>query len=95
MDNNLVTEAINLTLFGMGFVFVFLALMVVVTTMMSVLVKRFQPNLNLAATQTLNCRVELMKRQKQLLKKQSICIQRPKESSMILFQAVMNFITDV
>ena len=50
MDNNLVAEAINLTLFGMGFVFVFLALMVVVTNMMSVLVKRFQPNLNLAAT---------------------------------------------
>ena len=50
MDNNLVAEAINLTLFGMGFVFVFLALMVVVTTMMSLLVKRFQPNLNLAAT---------------------------------------------
>ena len=50
MDNNLVAEAINLTLFGMGFVFVFLALMVVVTTMISVLVKRFQPNLNLAAT---------------------------------------------
>ena len=50
MDSNLVAEAINLTLFGMGFVFVFLALMVVVTTMMSVLVKRFQPNLNLAAT---------------------------------------------
>ena len=50
MDNNLVAEAINLTIFGMGFVFVFLALMVVVTTMMSVLVKRFQPNLNLAAT---------------------------------------------
>ena len=50
MDNNLVTEAINLTLFGMGFVFVFLALMVVVTTMMSLLVKRFQPNLNLVAT---------------------------------------------
>ena len=50
MDNNLVSEAINLTLFGMGFVFVFLALMVVVTTMMSLIVKRFQPNLNLAAT---------------------------------------------
>ena len=50
MDNNLVAEAINLTLFGMGFVFVFLALMVVVTTMMSLIVKRFQPNLNLAAT---------------------------------------------
>ena len=51
MDNNLVAEAINLTLFGMGFVFVFLALMVVVTTMMSLIVKRFQPNLNLAATE--------------------------------------------
>ena len=50
MDNNLVAEAINLTFFGMGFVFVFLALMVVVTTMMSLIVKRFQPNLNLAAT---------------------------------------------
>ena len=50
MDHNLVAEAINLTFFGMGFVFVFLALMVVVTTMMSLLVKRFQPNLNLAAT---------------------------------------------
>ena len=50
MDNNLVAEAINLTLFGMGFVFVFLALMVVVTTMMSLIVKRFQLNLNLAAT---------------------------------------------
>ena len=50
MDNNLLAEAINLTFFGMGFVFVFLALMVVVTTMMSLIVKRFQPNLNLAAT---------------------------------------------
>ena len=50
MDSNLINEATNLTLFGMGFVFVFLALMVVVTTMMSVLVKRFQPNLNLAAS---------------------------------------------
>ena len=50
MDSNLINEATNLTLFGMGFVFVFLALMVLVTTMMSVLVKRFQPNLNLAAT---------------------------------------------
>ena len=50
MDNNLLAEAINLTLFGLGFVFVFLVLMVVVTTMMSLLVKRFQPNLNLATT---------------------------------------------
>lgn len=50
MDNNLVAEAINLSLFGMGFVFIFLTLMVVVTTMMSLIIKRFQPNLNLAAT---------------------------------------------
>ena len=50
MDNNLLAEAINLTLFGMGFVFVFLALMVVVTTVMSLLVIKFQPNLSLAAT---------------------------------------------
>ena len=35
MDNNLLAEAINLTLFGMGFVFVFLALMVVLTSLMS------------------------------------------------------------
>ena len=50
MDSNLINEATNLTLFGMGFVFLFLVLMVVVTTMMSLIVKRFQPNLNLAAT---------------------------------------------
>ena len=50
MDNNLLAEAINLTLFGMGFVFVFLILMVGVTTMMSLLVKRFQPNLILATS---------------------------------------------
>ena len=50
MDNDLLAEAINLTLFGMGFVFVFLTLMVLVTTVMSLLVKRFQPNLNLATT---------------------------------------------
>ena len=49
MDNNLIAEAINLTLFGMGFVFVFLALMVVVTTVMSLLVIKFQPNFSLAA----------------------------------------------
>ena len=50
MESQLSADAINLTLFGMGFVFVFLTLMVIVTTMMSLLVKRFQPNLNLAAT---------------------------------------------
>ena len=43
MDNNLLSEAINLTLFGMGFVFVFLALMVVLTSFMSSSVLKLQP----------------------------------------------------
>ena len=43
MDNNLLSEAINLTLFGMGFVFVFLALMVLLTSFMSASVLRLQP----------------------------------------------------
>ena len=69
MDNNLVAEAINLTLFGMGFVFVFLALMVVVTTMMSVLVKRFQPNLNLAATSSIELSSGIDERTEAIIKK--------------------------
>ena len=69
MDNNLVAEAINLTLFGMGFVFVFLALMVVVTTMMSVLVKRFQPNLNLAATANIELSSGIDERTEAIIKK--------------------------
>ena len=43
MDNNFVTDALSLTMFGMGFVFVFLALMVVVTNVMSLLVAKIQP----------------------------------------------------
>ena len=43
MDNNLLSEAINLTLFGMGFVFIFLALMVVLTRFMSAAVLKIQP----------------------------------------------------
>ena len=43
MDSNLLSEAINLTLFGMGFVFVFLAVMVVVTNLMSLIVLKVQP----------------------------------------------------
>ena len=69
MDNNLVAEAINLTLFGMGFVFVFLALMVVVTTMMSVLVKRFQPNLNLAATSSIELSSGIDEKTEAIIKK--------------------------
>ena len=69
MDNNLVAEAINLTLFGMGFVFVFLALMVVVTTMMSLIVKRFQPNLNLAATSNIELSSNIDEKTEAIIKK--------------------------
>ena len=50
MDNNLVTEALTLTMYGMGFVFVFLALMVFVTTLMSASVLRLQPNVILESS---------------------------------------------
>ena len=43
MEINLLSEALNLTLFGMGFVFVFLALMVVLTSFMSAFVLKLQP----------------------------------------------------
>ncbi len=42
---NLLAEALSLTLFGMGFVFVFLTLMVFLTSIMSWLVQKIQPNL--------------------------------------------------
>ena len=57
MDNNLLNEAINLTLFGMGFVFVFLALMVFLTSFMSASVLRLQsfvPSTSVAPIQTDN-----------------------------------------
>ena len=69
MDSNLVAEAINLTLFGMGFVFVFLALMVVVTTIMSLLVKKFQPNLNLEATSGIELSSDIDERTEAIVKK--------------------------
>ena len=62
-------NAITLTIFGMGFVFVFLALMVVVTTMMSLIVKRFQSNLNLAATSNIELLSDVDKRTKTIIKK--------------------------
>ena len=46
MENLLVSEALTLTFFGMGFVFIFLALMVVVTNVMSLLVAKIQPATN-------------------------------------------------
>jgi oxaloacetate decarboxylase gamma subunit len=37
---NLIAEALNLTLFGMGFVFLFLTLLVFVTKLMSIIIQR-------------------------------------------------------
>ena len=69
MDSNLINEATNLTLFGMGFVFVFLALMVIVTSTMSALVRRFQPNLNLAATANIELSSEIDLNTETIIKK--------------------------
>jgi oxaloacetate decarboxylase gamma subunit len=46
MDNNLLGDSITLTIFGMSFVFLFLALMVVVTNLMSLIVDKIQPTIN-------------------------------------------------
>ena len=59
MDNNLLSEAVNLTMFGMGFVFVFLALMVVVTNLMSLLITKIQPAINLAPSMNTVTSVEI------------------------------------
>ena len=46
MNSQLASDALTLTTFGMGFVFVFLALMVVVTNVMSLLLAKIQPSIN-------------------------------------------------
>ena len=69
MDNNLLAEAINLTLFGMGFVFVFLTLMVLVTNAMSLLVKRFQPILYLATTSNIEFSSDIDEMTEAIIKK--------------------------
>ena len=46
MSSQFVADAITLTLFGMGFVFIFLALMVVVTNVMSLISAKIQPITN-------------------------------------------------
>ena len=53
VDSNLLSEAISLTLFGMGFVFVFLALMVVMTSFMSAFVLKLQPFVPSASVSTI------------------------------------------
>ena len=44
MQEDLLAEGLELMLFGMGTVFVFLAVLVVVTTLMSAIVQRFFPD---------------------------------------------------
>jgi oxaloacetate decarboxylase gamma subunit len=43
MTNNLIDEGLTLMLVGMGTVFTFLTILVIVTTLMSRMVGRFQP----------------------------------------------------
>ena len=59
MDNNLLSDAIILTMFGMGFVFVFLALMVVVTNLMSKFVTKIQPSINISASMSSESSLEI------------------------------------
>ena len=59
MDNNLLSDAITLTMFGMGFVFVFLAQMVVVTNLMSKFVTKIQPSINVSASMSSESSMEI------------------------------------
>ena len=43
MNSEFVSDALTLTIFGMGFVFAFLSLMVVVTNTMSLVVAKIKP----------------------------------------------------
>ncbi|MBT4746470.1 MAG: OadG family protein [Candidatus Thioglobus sp.] len=43
---DLLTQALNLTMFGMGFVFLFLTLLVFVTKLMSVIIQKLQARIS-------------------------------------------------
>ncbi|MFP6775492.1 MAG: OadG family protein [PS1 clade bacterium] len=43
-ESDLLVEAINLTMFGMGFVFLFLTLLVFVTNIMSIIIRNYLKN---------------------------------------------------
>ena len=59
MNSNFFLDAITLTIFGMGFVFVFLALLVVVTNLMSLLVAKIQHTINDASLLNSNPIIEV------------------------------------
>ena len=67
MDNDLLAEAINLTLFGMGFVFVFLALMVFITNLMSIIISKIYPPLSLAQSTISDTSVEIDKKTRTII----------------------------
>ncbi len=52
MQDTLIDQGINLMLFGMGTVFVFLTILVFATTIMSKLVRRFSPEQQAAESNT-------------------------------------------
>ncbi len=51
---DLLTQALNLTMFGMGFVFLFLTLLVFVTKMMSVIVQKLEARIKTDSNQDNN-----------------------------------------
>jgi len=51
---DLLTQALNLTMFGMGFVFLFLTLLVFVTKVMSVIVQKLQARIKADSNQDNN-----------------------------------------
>jgi oxaloacetate decarboxylase gamma subunit len=54
MQDNLMQQGVELMLFGMGTVFVFLAVLIVATTFMSFLIQRFFPAKPLVLPQAAN-----------------------------------------
>ena len=67
MANNLLSEAINLTMFCMGFVFVFLALMVIITNLMSIIISKIDPPLSFAQSTISNNSVEIDKKTRTII----------------------------
>ena len=67
MENNLLSEAINLTMFGMGFVFIFLALMVIVTNLMSIIISKIYPQLSFAQSTISDTSVEIDKKTRTII----------------------------
>ena len=59
MYSNFLSDAITLTMFGMGFVFVFLALMVIVTNLMSKLLAKIQPVINVSPSVSSESSIEI------------------------------------